>query len=399
MNYLLLGFGVSNQSCAKILKKNNQEFYIWDDQEDKQDLILKSKYNLFDANQHKVDKIVLSPGIRYHKFLNLVKKNNITHEIDVFFKFSKNKKIRIGCTGSFGKSTTVSLIAHILNFNGIPSRAVGNIGIGLNELQDNEIPIIELSSFQLEITKIKLDIGAILNIRPHHLEFYNSYQEYCDAKLNISDLSEKIFIGEDVLRNMKNALDNLKITRQNTINYSIPDELSQFCHISKESLIAAYQICRELEISDQNIINACKAFQLLEHRQEIINSNPLIINDSKSTNLECSNYLTKKHKNIFWIAGGKKSEISKYALKSIPVQNIKHAFLVGENRHELNSIFTNMNIPCSVYENLEDAIKNLQKKMKDEVVIFSPGFQSFDSYENFQSRGKEFKNLALEHIL
>ncbi len=399
--YLLLGFGVSNQSCAKILTKYDKKFCIWDDNESQRLKAKNIKLEIY--NNQNITDIILSPGIKDHKFLDLVKKDHIHNEIDIFFSLSKHKTIKIACTGSFGKSTTVSLIAHILNNNSMPARAVGNLGITMDNLKENEIPIIELSSFQLEIVKSKFDIGVILNIKEHHLDQYRSYQEYYDAKCNLGRLSLYLLLGDDIHCSHNNC-NTISLTNKKAnyalINKVIYENGLKTCTSPNDNnaLLSAYSVCRKLNIDSQNIIKAFNTFKPLKHRQEIINNNPIIINDSKSTSLECATFILQKHRNIFWICGGKSSHISQNSINKIPLERIKQAFIVGENSQILSSVLSEKNVKHNIYDNLESSIKEIKYKYKDETIIFSPGFQSFDQYKNFEERGVHFTKLIKKYF-
>ncbi|QEK38353.1 UDP-N-acetylmuramoyl-L-alanine--D-glutamate ligase [Candidatus Cytomitobacter primus] len=429
MTYLLLGFGISNQSCAKILQANNQTFCIWDDDLKKRELAQKMGYRTFiinkinnnnkaqpnsnhmqssncdNATNHAqcISKIVLSPGIRSHPLLKLVANEQIYNEIDIFFQYSQNKNIKITCTGSFGKSTTVSLIEHILNANNIPAKAIGNLGCTVDNLKDNEIPIIELSSFQLERISTKFDIGVILNIsKNHHLESYNnSYEDYANAKYKLATLSKYLLINENLTCKHQNNhyIHNAPENHiQNAPKQTIEFYQKYLHHIPYIAFSAAYNVCRKLSITPQDIHKACANFQTLAHRQEIVQNNPIIINDSKSTNLACSNYILQKHKISYWITGGVNSNICEQYIKDLPAQNIKHAFIIGENKYKLQKILLSIGINCSIYTNLEDAVICLSKNHQNETIIFSPGFKSFDLYKNFEERGKHFKALIKKHF-
>ncbi len=362
-------------------------------------LAIESGYHIYKSDISITD-IVLSPGIKRHELLNL--SHNIHNEIDIFFKFTTHKTIKIACTGSFGKSTTVSLIAHTLNENNIPARAVGNLGITLDNLKEDEIPILELSSLQLETIKTKFDIGIILNIKEHHLNLYKSYDEYYKTKCNLGALSSTLFLEESVKCTHDNkqiiSLDN-KQADYALINQVFYENGIKICESSYQTLpfLTAYSICRKLNIQSKDIIKAFANFKSLQHRQELVSKNPIIINDSKSTSLECSHFILKQYTNSFWIVGGVKAKIDYNVLKHI-TKYIKHAFIIGENQDELLKFFTQNNIPFSTYKVLEDVIQKIKYIHQNEAIIFSPGFQSFDQYKNFEERGIHFKDLIKKYF-
>ncbi|USO00826.1 MAG: hypothetical protein H6845_00650 [Alphaproteobacteria bacterium] len=399
--YLLIGFGLSNQSAAEILSKHNLEFYVWDDDsERRQSAKIHYHYKIYDGQ--KINKIVLSPGVRNHRLLPLVNQKDILNEVELFLQFTTNKNIKIACTGSFGKSTTVSLIAYVINhskkFTNL-AKPVGNIGTKLSEVTDDIIPIIELSSFQLEKIYTKnINIGVILNIAKHHLEYYSTFQEYYDAKYKIIDLSTVSFIN----RNLPTSDNSMRIIVDDRVLMIYREKLK---HISQTAFEACYVVCRYLGIEDEIIFDACKRFTNLPHRQEIISFNPLIINDSKSTNLECSAYALQRHVNALWIAGGKtpqslSNKTYNFTLQNKLLQlfqnNIQHAFFFGSSKQELSQLLNST--PHSQYETLEDVVKAIAKNYHNETIVFSPGFQSFDQFSNFEERGDIFKELIKKYL-
>ena len=176
--FAVYGLGLTGKSAVNFLKKNKaNKIFIWDDYSIKSNLKLKTKFKL---SLDLVDYIIVSPGIniRKSKFKKKLLKNKkkIITDLDLFFlKYRVKKTVVI--TGTNGKSTTCSLIHHILTKNKIKNKIAGNIGRPILDLKfiKNEIYIIEASSFQLEYSKfIKPYCAAILNISQDHLEWHGS---------------------------------------------------------------------------------------------------------------------------------------------------------------------------------------------------------------------------------
>jgi UDP-N-acetylmuramoylalanine-D-glutamate ligase len=187
--FAVYGLGLTGKSVVKFLKKNKaNKIFIWDDYSIKSNLKLKTKFKL---NLDFVDYIIISPGINIRKsnFKNKLLKNKkkIITDLDLFFlKYRVKKSVIV--TGTNGKSTTCSLIHHVLKKNRIKNKIAGNIGRPILDLKfiKNEIYIIEASSFQLEYSKfIKPYCAAILNISQDHLEWHGSKKKYVMSKIKI----------------------------------------------------------------------------------------------------------------------------------------------------------------------------------------------------------------------
>ena len=188
-SFAVYGLGLTGRSVVNFLKKNKvNKIFIWDDKLLKHNFQLKKK---FKKKLNDVDYIILSPGIniKKSKFKKLLLKNKkkIITDLDLFFLKNDVKK-SIVITGTNGKSTTCSLIHHILKKNKIKNKLVGNIGKPILKLKFNEnfVYVIEASSFQLEYSKfIKPYCAAILNISQDHLDWHGTKKNYIMSKIKI----------------------------------------------------------------------------------------------------------------------------------------------------------------------------------------------------------------------
>ena len=180
-SFAVYGLGLTGKSVVNFLKKNKAyQIFTWDDHLFKFSLKFKDR---FKAHLNFVDYIIISPGINIEKskFKKSLMKNKdkIITDLDLFFLKNKIKK-SIVITGTNGKSTTCSLIHHILKENKIKNKLAGNIGKPVLDLKfiKKEVYIIEASSFQLEYSKfIKPYCAAILNISPDHLDWHGSLKK------------------------------------------------------------------------------------------------------------------------------------------------------------------------------------------------------------------------------
>ena len=210
--YLIFGCGITGKSAVLFCQRHNLNFYITDDKKEKlkletdKDELNKLKANVAVDENNKIydysedvlkekhiNYIILSPHIKtqkdQHKIVEIAK--NIGAEI----QYTYTEKKLIGITGTNGKSTTTALVAHILNENGKPAVACGNIGVNPLSFTEEEVKkydyfAVEMSSYNLVISKyVNFDVGGLINISPDHLDYHGTMEEYIKAKMKIFDLS------------------------------------------------------------------------------------------------------------------------------------------------------------------------------------------------------------------
>ncbi len=312
------------------------------------------------------DIVVVSPGIPlthrlYQKAIDLGVE--VIGEAELAFRELKNRAI--GVTGSNGKSTTVMAITHVLNESGRRARALGNIGVPLisvvGDLEEDEIVVAELSSFQLETCRAKVfDVAMILNITPNHLDRHGSMENYILAKRRIFDCVKKGGVYAEDLE----GGDYVWFA----VNY--------------------FGVTRE------EYLNAMKSFKRLAHRMEFVGEirGVKCYNDSKATTMDAVAYGVKAiGKDIILIAGGRHKGGSFSIWNECFPGIVKAIFLMGEARHLIASELR-MDIPIELVETLEEAIeKGLQVARFGDNLVLSPGCSSYDMFRNFEERGEAYK--------
>ncbi len=414
---LIYGLGKSGLSTFKFLKKKNK-VYLYDDKKIIK-INNKIKKNLITYKKlikENIDYIIISPGIDINscKLKRYLKKNlkKINTDLDIFFcKYYKNKIITI--TGTNGKSTTAKILYEVLKKQKKDVRLVGNIGNPIlleKNITNKTIFVIEASSYQLEYSKIfKSNISAILNISPDHLERHKTLKNYIKAKfklinnqtkkdiaiLNINNGYIKKYIkNKKYLPKIIKVNGNVKSTILNKINNPYFKTEANI-----ENLSFILKIIKILKIKEKNILNILKNFKGLNYRQQIIfkSKDLTIINDSKSTSFSSSSGILKSLSNAYWIVGGLKKRGDKFLLSKNDCKNFK-AYIFGKNRsffvNELKKV-----IEFESFKNLKSLIKkifldiNINKDKNNKIILFSPAAASFDSFENFEQRGKYFNNL------
>ncbi|WP_174516106.1 UDP-N-acetylmuramoyl-L-alanine--D-glutamate ligase [Wolbachia endosymbiont of Cardiocondyla obscurior] len=436
-NVAVFGLGKTGLSAINALTKSGARIYAWDDHEEQiaNAKMMYKKCNFIhpkEYNWHEISALVLSPGVptEPHWIVKLVRRFDckIKSDIELFLEAKTTNQKVIGVTGTNGKSTTTSLIGHILKSAGKKVAIGGNLGVPVLDLErDAEIYVIELSSFQLELmNEINVDISALLNITPDHIDRHGSMENYIATKLKLINGSEVAVIGCDneITADIFNKFTGDKIP----ISASMSPSLSFQCPgtvislklenhslsvsdvkinliSNAENIAAAYAVCKLLEVDSNTIINGIKSFSGLRHRNELLGKirNVFFVNDSKATNAKSSEKAILSYENIYWIVGGKSKEGGIESL-SKHFTRIRKAFLVGESTEAFANVMEDKVdfVKCC---NLEDAFRlafeEVLNSREEVTILLSPACASFDQWKNFEERGEAFcrmfENLRYNH--
>ena len=409
-SFAVYGLGVTGDSVFNFLSKNGAyKIYAWDDYLIKSNLYLK---NRFITGLNTVDYIVMSPGINIlkSKFKKILLKNKkkIITDLDLFFLKNKVQK-SIVITGTNGKSTTCSLIHHILKKNRIKNKLVGNIGKPVldEKFKKKEIYIIEASSFQLEYSKfIKPYCAAILNLSQDHLDWHGSKKKYVKSKFKIFNNQTKkdiAFLNNLSLKKLykkNNFLGKLKYIRNNSIKISDSQNPYLQLEANKNNLQFAYFISKVFNINKKAFLKSLKSFKGLAHRHEIFLKfdNYTFINDSKATSFESTKYALRSNDNILWITGGLPKKNDKINIDEFKKRIIK-VFIIGKHTKFFVK-HINKKIKFEIAYNLQTAVNKVFKFLKNKkrlTILFSPASASYDQFKNFADRGDKFKLLVNQY--
>ena len=411
---LIYGLGKSGISTFKFLKKR-ADVYIFDDNQ-------KTNLKIITINQvikTKFDIIIISPGInisncKLSKFLN---KNldKIYTDLDVFYSFYKNTSIAI--TGTNGKSTTAKILFDILIDQKKDVRLIGNIGnpaLSEKKISKKTFFVIEVSSYQLEYSKIfSAKYAVILNISVDHIERHKNLTNYVNAKFKLLDSQNNksfAFVKKnDQLINKKIRKNKFKpkIYKVDTLKMNkLSNQLNNKYFISdgnKENLSFILKIASNLKLNKTKLFKTLNNFKGLKYRQQIIfdNKNLTIINDSKSTSFASSESILKNFNDIYWILGGIPKKGDKFKLSKKKCRNFK-VFIFGNYHKQFDRILKNK-IKIKKLKNLKETLKKIffeikKQKIKKNTIFFSPAGASFDSFKNFEDRGKYFNQLIKKFI-
>ena len=433
---VILGAGESGVGAAVLGKQKQYDVFVSDKGaiDSKYKDILVKEGVAFEENKHTVDQIinadlvVKSPGIP--NSTDLIEQLNekgvlIVSEIE-FASWYTNAKL-IGITGSNGKTTTTSLVYHILQHSGLNVGIGGNIGKSF-ALQvakcEYDFYVLELSSFQLDgVDKLKLDVSVLLNITPDHLDRYNnSFDEYVDSKFQIIKNSDEnsVFIYNNDDTTIVNKIQQLNLlspsygfTSERLNGKGAGIEKGTLCidinnplRISEDvvslkgkhnsyNIMASAMVASTLNIMENSIVEAISSFQPIEHRMErVMNVNGVeYINDSKATNVDSTFYALESIKsNVIWIAGGVDKGNDYSQLIPLVKSKVHGMVCLGKDNQKLHDAFGDFVDQIDNATSANEAVKKASHMAKrGYTVLLSPACASFDLFKNYEDRGEKFK--------
>lgn len=393
----------------------------------------------FEEKQHTQEKIVnatfviKSPGIPDKAPLIVELKNRqipVISEIEFGARYTKAKKICI--TGSNGKTTTTLMIYHILQKAGFNVGLAGNIGTSLARqvaTSEKDWYVIEISSFQLDgMFEFKADIAILMNITPDHLDRYEyNMQNYINSKLRIinNQVAGDFFIYCADDENITTEVAHRKILSKQ-LPFSVTKEISEGAEKVGEEMILRVNnnffnmVIKDLALEGRhNLYNSMAAgltaqvvniknevirlslmdFKGVEHRLEKVTTirDITFINDSKATNVNSTWYaLECMTKPVIWIAGGVDKGNDYSELNDLAKSKVKALVCMGKDNAKLKEAFEGI-IPIIVdTQSIEEAVKSAYMLgTKGDVVLLSPCCASFDLFNNYEHRGKLFKEQVL----
>lgn len=336
--------------------------------------------------------LILSPGIpQEHPVVQKALAESIEVIGEVEFAIRQLKNRCIGITGSNGKTTTTLLTTHILQEARLPAKALGNVGRSLSsylpEIKNEDILILELSSFQLETLSTPCLMGAlILNITPNHLDRYASFQEYATAKYRIKNL-----LLEEGRFFLPGALQ--KETGWGESFETEPD-LSQ-------NEQAAKKLSELFGVTPKQFHLGIKTFQRPPHRIEWVaeKNGCVYYNDSKATNVDSVMYGVRSLKGPLILLVGGKDKRAPYSPWIEGFRGkVKMLIAFGEAAFKIEAELAPF-FPFVRVLTMEEAIKcaALYAKPGDSVAL-CPGCSSYDQFISYEHRGDEFKRLVREVI-
>lgn len=378
------------------------------------------------------DEIIKSPGIPDNAPMvakAIEKGIHIINEIEFAGRYTDAKMICI--TGSNGKTTTTSLIYHILKNANYNVGLAGNIGrslaLQIAEGCTYEYYVIELSSFQLDnMYDFHANIAVLLNITPDHLDRYdNEMQKYADSKMRIvrnqDDNDAFIYWADDPIiskelekygikarmcpfsilskNGMIGYIENGTYTLETPTPFNMEQEsLSLHGKHNMYNSLAAGIATRLTGVSDENLKKSLSNFQGVEHRLENVATVGGVhyINDSKATNVDACWYaLESMTTPTILIIGGKDKGNDYEAIKELVIKKCAGLVFLGADNSKLHAFFDPLGIPTADTHSMKECIEACNAMAKPGyTVLLSPCCASFDLFKNMEDRGEQFKELV-----
>jgi len=398
--------------------------------------ILKAAGIPFEAGQHSekvfdCDFIVTSPGVPSTSIVIVQAREKnipIISELEFASRFCKGKIIAI--TGTNGKTTTTSLMDHVINISGRKSYAAGNIGNAFSEIvldvKEDEFVSLEVSSFQLDFTeKFNSFISMILNITPDHMNRYeNSLDNYAKAKFSIykNQTSAQVFIknGDDEILNKypnetKASIKEFSLTKEvengafvsgKKIIYKENGETRFTCNIddialpgehNRANAMAVIIAANCIGLPQEKIVEGLRSFKGVEHRLELVKeiNGVKYINDSKATNVDSVWYALKSFDQpLFLILGGQDKGNDYEQILELVEQKVEKIYAIGSSS-EIVFKFFHKRVKVEIKDSMEDCVKAANQDTREgDIVLLSPACASFDMFENYEHRGRVFKQAV-----
>ena len=352
----------------------------------------------------------------------------ITSEMEEFVRYCKGKIYAI--TGTDGKTTTTTIISKLLEAQGYKTWVGGNIGTPLfsniEEIEENHMVVLELSSFQLMTMNLPVDVAVVTNLAPNHLDMHKDMQEYIDAKKNIF-----LYQNNDSV---------LVLNRENDITYGFESEakgeirefsskrvLNNGAYFDEgilyldgnvvckkddivikgmhnvENYLAAFAATKD-NVEIETMKKVAESFAGVEHRCELVRE----VNGVKYYNDSIASSPTRAlaglfafERKVILIAGGYDKHIPFEPLAEEGYPFIKELILLGDTKELIKEVFDklmlnkNINIPIVMVDSLEEAVNKAKEISEDgDIVTLSPACASFDMFPNFAVRGNKFKEIV-----
>ena len=426
---VVVGMARSGVAAAELLQEKGSRVRTVD-----QNSMSTSGFNIepqSDASFADADLIVLSPGVPPD--LDVIENARrrgvrIIGDLELASWFLEGEII--GITGANGKTTTTALTGHILAASGVPAQVGGNIGIAgkspasmVKTSRPGQWNVLELSSFQLETTEtFRAHIGAALNVTPDHLDRHHTMEKYAEAKarlfvnqragdfavLNADDPICASFAGRGggipVWFSSTREISPGAFLRNDCI-FLEGQPLMKAAEVplrglhNLENTMAAAAMARLAGVSHGRIREAVMTFPGVEHRLEFVRELDGVAwyNDSKATNVDATLKAIAAFPGGLWVILGGKDKNSDYSPLAEPLRAKAHgALLIGAAAGKIEAQLQGA-VPFVRCGTIEAAVAEARVRAKSgDTVLLAPACASFDQFENFEHRGREFKRLVRE---
>lgn len=423
MKKLVFGMGVTGQELARYLRRKQIPFDCYDDKKTHAQLVEALGFDEFQCFTDsgapvmaEYDALISSPGPRQdHPLLVRARAANLPILAEVEFAYTQQCGKIVGITGSNGKSTTTSLIHHLLEQSGRRASLCGNIGVPLIAKVDDDpqhIYVIELSSFQLEnVVNFRANVALLLNVSPDHIDWHGGFEGYERAKLNIfkNQHADDLAIVPPEYAGRVPGQAQQRVVPSETCyerdghlcigaEFSLPSStiplLGRHNHANVLFSCAAVSF---LGMSDAEVAQVLPSFKGLEHRMQPVGTHEgrLWINDSKATNGHaCQAAVDALDQPYVLIMGGsdKGERFRDLRLDKNPPKAI---VAYGQTAPMIVEDLASY-APERVHLFRDAVLRAHQLAQPGWAVLLSPACASFDQFDNYGHRGRVFRDLFKE---
>jgi UDP-N-acetylmuramoylalanine--D-glutamate ligase len=433
LNIAVLGLGKTGYSCVEYLIQQGHHVCVFDQQPPLLRTQLQQHHPTVEVCVgdfsfeclSQMDEIVVSPGVSLQQpvLQQLVKQGaSITGDVELFLRQTNVPIIAI--TGSNGKTTVATWVGEMLQHAGFSAVVCGNIGVPVLEQLHQPTPdyyVLELSSFQLEtIYSLRAKVALLLNICEDHMDRYESFEDYLQAKQAVYANCEIAILNQDQSQCWQAlALPQCSLTfsSDNSVGDSFCLEREQdhvYLTFQAKRLLdtasmkvygqhqwlnalAVLAVGYALDVPMPLMLEALTRFQGLPHRCQVVSDYQEVcwINDSKATNVGAAiaaiqSVSAASQGRIFLIAGGDAKQADLSPLKGVVKHCISHVFLLGQDADQLQRILMGA-ASLSCVQNLSEAVSQIARlTAPGDTVLLSPACASWDMFDNYQQRGEMF---------
>lgn len=399
---LILGFGREGKSSWAFINKYLPEACVAVADKNEMEHVQYIGTSYLDAI-YDYDIVIKTPGISLKEFDT--RGVEITSQTDLFL--SQFHHQTIGISGTKGKSTTTSLIYHLLKSAGKDAILTGNIGIPcfdvMEQIKEKSIVVYELSAHQLEYVHNSPKVGVLLNVFEEHLDHFGTFERYKHAKFNLLR-----FMGADdyavvhdslMMETLDLGVNSVTFSR---MDFDIDEEALPI--LGPHNLMntkAALCACSEYGVEVNGLMPYLYTFKPLEHRLEPVGTfgGVTFINDSISTIPQAAIAACETLGKVdFLLLGGFDRDIDYAPLVEYMVEHpVPHLLFTGKAGERMMSLMRATGVASQLvaYQSMEEAFDYLKNHSKQgDVCLLSPAASSYDQYKNFEERGAKFKQLA-----
>jgi len=445
----VFGLARTGLAAARALAAGGVEVVVWDENAAARDAAKAEGFVLEDlrsADWLKLSALMLSPGVplTHPKPHWTVEKARlagveIVGDIELFARTvaaapaHKRPKI-VAITGTNGKSTTTALIGHVCRQAGRDVQIGGNIGVGVLGLEDmhgGAVYVLELSSYQLDLTSsLKPDVAIILNISPDHLERHGDMDGYVAAKRRIllnQGKGDTAIVGVDdpwsahivteitaanrrtiVPISARRSMGRGVYALQGMLYDATGERVTEIVDLTRavslpgrhnwQNAAAAFAAARALGISEQVAAQGLMTFPGLAHRMETVGAIGRVrfVNDSKATNADAARQALSSYPKVYWIVGGQPKTGGIDSLADL-FGGVAKAYLIGEAEDAFAATL-DRRVPYARCGTIDGAVRaafaDAKASGEEAIVLLSPACASFDQFADFEERGEAFRTAV-----